>query len=66
MEENQRENDPCNDEEEPSVIWAIINWHKAHPEMQHKSKEEQWKAWLQWEKQCRTHRDFASWHRVTR
>src|SRR4029453_12914484 len=63
IERMREQTKPINDEEEPSIIWAIINWHKANPEMQLKSKDDQWKAWLQWENHCRTHRNFASWHR---
>ena len=64
IERMREQTKPINDDEEPSIIWAIINWHKANPEMQLKSKDEQWKAWLQWENHCRTHRDFASWQRL--
>jgi hypothetical protein len=65
-EQTIKEADECLEspnEESPSIIYAIINWHKANPEMHLKSKDEQWKEWLRWEQHCRSHRDFASWHR---
>jgi hypothetical protein len=33
------------DEERPSIIRAIIDWHDAHPEMRQKSAKEQWQQW---------------------
>jgi hypothetical protein len=33
------------DEERPSIIRAIIDWHNAHPEMRLKSAKEQWQQW---------------------
>ena len=34
-----------------SIIEFIIRWHKAHPEMQGKSADEQWRAYQQYERE---------------
>ena len=36
---------PDDNEERPSIIRAITDWHDAHPEMRLKSAKEQWQQW---------------------